>query len=129
MSSSPARVQTLRHPSMHSIPIENTSAAANGIATNAIFTQMQMNFDYNQNPNPNGLELAGFCSPSGEFILFCSFKLLFNIFLIFSMIRTSISCIAITVQQYSVASASAIASTSISLPAVESQSTHVSGVV
>lgn len=66
MSASPARVQNLRHPSMQSVPIDN-AGAVNGIATNAIFTQMQMNFDYNQNPNPNGLELAGFCSPSGKF--------------------------------------------------------------
>jgi hypothetical protein len=42
--------------SMDSMP------TANGLSNG--FTQMQMNFDYNQNSNPNGLELAGFCSPS-----------------------------------------------------------------
>lgn len=62
MSASPARVQTLRHPSMLNQAIDNAQAA-NG----AIFQQMQMNYqEINQNSNPNGLELAGFCSPSGK---------------------------------------------------------------
>lgn len=55
-----SRVHMLRQPSMHKKPIENAQAAANG----AIFSQMQMNYEFNQNSNPNGLELAGFCSPS-----------------------------------------------------------------
>ena len=57
---SPARMQNMRHVmqnhSMDGMP--TTNGMANG------FTQMQMNFEYNQNSNPNGLELAGFCSPS-----------------------------------------------------------------
>lgn len=62
MALSPARVQSLRQPLLQNHPIDNTT---NGLANGAIFTQMQMNFDYNHNSNPNGLELAGFCSPSG----------------------------------------------------------------
>lgn len=50
---------------MQNHSIENVNATANGMPNGAIFTQMQMNFDYNHNANPNGLELAGFCSPSG----------------------------------------------------------------
>jgi hypothetical protein len=66
MSASPARVHLLRQQSMQQ-SIDN----ANGISNGAIYNQMQMNFDYNQNSNPNGLELAGFCSPSGNcFLLF-----------------------------------------------------------
>jgi hypothetical protein len=42
----------MQNHSMDSMPASNS------------FNQMQMNFDYNQNSNPNGLELAGFCSPS-----------------------------------------------------------------
>lgn len=65
MSSSPARIQSLRHQAVQNQALENATST-NGIANNPMFHQMQMNFDYNQNPNPNGLELAGFCSPSGR---------------------------------------------------------------
>lgn len=65
MSSSPARAQTLRNPCSQNQLIDNLSVASN--VNGGIFSQMQMNFDYNQNSNPNGLELAGFCSPSGIF--------------------------------------------------------------
>lgn len=59
-AASPARVHMLRQPSMHNQQVDKAQAAANG----AIFSQMQMNYEFNQNSNPNGLELAGFCSPS-----------------------------------------------------------------
>ena len=65
MSSSPARLQSLRHQVVQNQAMDN-AVATNGLANNPMFHQMQMNFDYNQNPNPNGLELAGFCSPSGN---------------------------------------------------------------
>lgn len=67
MSSSPARIQSLRHQAVQNQAMDNATST-NGIGSNPMFHQMQMNFDYNQNPNPNGLELAGFCSPSGKVV-------------------------------------------------------------
>lgn len=67
MSASPAHIQSMRHPILQNQAMENASAATNRLANSAIYNQMQMNFDYSQNSNQqNGLELAGFCSPSGE---------------------------------------------------------------
>lgn len=67
MSASPAHIQTMRHPILQNQAMDNASAVTNRLANSAIYNQMQMNFDYSQNSNQqNGLELAGFCSPSGE---------------------------------------------------------------
>jgi hypothetical protein len=63
---SPARVQALRHVPVQNAAMDNSQSSNSGLANSAMFPQMQMNFEYNQNSNPNGLELAGFCSPSGK---------------------------------------------------------------
>ena len=39
-----------------------------GNSSIAIFTNVKMNLNYNQN-TANGLDLAGFCSPSGNLLI------------------------------------------------------------
>ena len=46
----------------------NTVIPNLGNSNSAMFTNLQMNLDYNQNA-ANGLELAGFCSSSGNLLI------------------------------------------------------------
>jgi hypothetical protein len=50
--------------------LQNNFTDGNSNISNAsssgLISQHQMNFDYNNQTPANGLELAGFCSPSGD---------------------------------------------------------------
>jgi hypothetical protein len=52
----------MRHMMQNNL-IDGNSNASSG----SMITHHQMAFDYNNQNSANGLELAGFCSPSGEF--------------------------------------------------------------
>lgn len=67
LPTSPAHFQAMRLATQQIHMNTNSTGNPNLANSNsAIFTNLQMNFDYNQNA-ANGLELAGFCSPSGTY--------------------------------------------------------------